>query len=304
VTETPFLPGTTKQFAWDSTSLGWYKECPRKYYFSMIGGLRAASVEESVHLKWGLIYHAALELYDKLTFRGANRQEATRDVVRYVLNETFDPDKGPWEPEHNTKTRPNLVRSILWYLEFFHDDSASTVRLANGEPAVELSFRLPVDNGIVLCGHLDRVVHWPAGGGEFVMDRKTTSSTLSPHYFDQYKPDNQMSLYSFAGRIILSAPIKGVVVDAVQVAVGFSRYMRDITYRSDEELNEWLDETYGWIAQAHQSADRNFWPGNDKSCHKFGGCPFRKVCNSAPAIRPQLLAANYTVKQWNPLESR
>jgi hypothetical protein len=53
-----------------------------------------------------------------------------------------------------------------------------------------------------------------------------------------------------------------------------------------------------------QSADRNFWPGNDKSCHKFGGCPFRKVCNSAPAIRPQLLEANYTVKQWNPLESR
>jgi hypothetical protein len=49
-------------------------------------------------------------------------------VVRYVPEETWDADK-PWEPEHNTKTRPNLVRSVLWYLEFFHDDSASTVRL-------------------------------------------------------------------------------------------------------------------------------------------------------------------------------
>jgi hypothetical protein len=111
MTESPFLPGTTKQFAWDSTSLGWYKECPRKYYFSMIGGLRAAAIEESVHLRWGQIYHAALELFDKRLREGTDQEAAPRCGTRYVLEETWD-DDNPWEPEHNTKTRPNLIRSV------------------------------------------------------------------------------------------------------------------------------------------------------------------------------------------------
>lgn len=300
----PFLPGTQKQFAWDSTSLGWFKECPRKYYFSMIRGLRGRALDESVHLKWGGLYHSALELYDRRTFEGADKEEAARDVTKFLLESTWHPDKGPWDPEHNTKTRPNLIRSVLWYLERFATDNASTVRLSNGKPAVELSFRLPVDDGIVLCGHLDRVVHWPQGGGDFVMDRKTTSTTLSVNYFEQYKPDNQMSLYSFAGAAILNAPIKGVIIDAVQVAVGFSRFERGITYRTNEELGEWLDETYDWIKQAHIYADRNYWPGNDKSCHKFGGCPFRKVCGSSPQVREQIISGDYEVQEWNPLQSR
>jgi hypothetical protein len=269
----------------------------------MLLGLRRKGMEEIVDLRWGQIYHAALELHDKLTFAGAERHEATRSVVRYVLTETWDEYK-PWAPEHNKKTRPNLLRSVLWYLEFFSHDNASTVRLANGKPAVELSFRLPVDNGIVLSGHLDRVVDWPMGGGSFVMDRKTTGSAVTPNYFDQYKPDNQMSLYSFAGAAVLSAPIKGVIIDAVQVAVGFSRYARGITYRSNEELDEWLEDTYAWIDKAHRAVDRGHFLRNDKSCHKYSGCPFRRVCGAAPSVRKQILEGDYEVRQWNPLASR
>jgi hypothetical protein len=304
MTDSPFLSGTHKQFAWDSTSLGWFKECPRKYYLSMIRGLRGRAVEQSVHLRWGGLYHSALEKYDRLTFEGIERAQAIRDVIRYLLTETWDADKGePTAFEHNTKTRPNLVRSVLWYLEFFRNDNAATVRLSNGRPAVELSFRLPIDDGIILCGHLDRVVHWPQGGGDFVMDRKTTSSALGSYYFDQFKPDNQMSLYSFAGAAILSAPIKGVIIDAVQVGVTFSRFARGLTYRSQPELDEWLDETYRWIQKVHTAVDEDFWPANDKSCHHYGGCVFRKVCGAAPQVREQILESDYEVRPWNPLES-
>jgi hypothetical protein len=303
MTDSPFLPDTHKQFAWDSTSLGWYKECPRKYYLSMILGYRSRAIDESIHLRWGGLYHSALEHYDRLTFDGAYREDAIRDVVRYVLTETWDGDK-PWEPEHKNKTRSNLVRSVLWYLEHFGNDNAATVRLSNGKPAVELSFRLPVDNGLILCGHLDRVVHWPQAGGDFVMDRKTTSGALGSYYFDQYKPHNQMSLYSFAGAAILSSPIKGVVIDAVQVGATFSRYARGLTYRTQDELDEWLRETYYWVQKVHASVDEDYWPANDKSCHHYGGCVFRKVCGAAPQVRKQILDSDYEVRPWNPLESR
>jgi hypothetical protein len=59
----PFIEGTRLQFAWDSTSLGYLKECPRKYYYTMIEGWRGRG--ESVHLRFGQEYHAALEHYDR-----------------------------------------------------------------------------------------------------------------------------------------------------------------------------------------------------------------------------------------------
>jgi hypothetical protein len=59
----PFLPGTKVQFAWDSTSLGWLKTCPRLYQYSMIEGWRSSA--KSVHLEFGGLYHSGLEMYDK-----------------------------------------------------------------------------------------------------------------------------------------------------------------------------------------------------------------------------------------------
>jgi hypothetical protein len=59
----PFLPDTQIQYAWDSTSLGWLKTCPRLYQYSMLEGWRSRG--ESVHLKFGQLYHSGLELYDK-----------------------------------------------------------------------------------------------------------------------------------------------------------------------------------------------------------------------------------------------
>jgi len=52
----PFHDGTKVQWAWDSTSLGWLKECPRKYQYHMIEQWRGRG--ESIHLEYGILYHA------------------------------------------------------------------------------------------------------------------------------------------------------------------------------------------------------------------------------------------------------
>ena len=46
-TQSPYLPGTNIQFAWDSTSLGLLKTCPRLYYYTIIEGY--APRGESIH---------------------------------------------------------------------------------------------------------------------------------------------------------------------------------------------------------------------------------------------------------------
>lgn len=50
------------QVAWDSTSLGTFKECPRKYYYQHILGWQTKHA--SVHLIFGQLYHSGMEAYD------------------------------------------------------------------------------------------------------------------------------------------------------------------------------------------------------------------------------------------------
>lgn len=327
----PFLPNTKIQYAWDSTSLGTFKTCPRKYYYTIIRGFRSRG--ESPHLTFGIHYHSCLEHYDKQRALGSDHQTALRSALLKALTDTWVdreylhqavwgseelekiplPDTGaPWESEHPLKTRANLVRSIVWYLDEFQHDPAKTVILADGSPAVELSFRFNVDEHLVLCGHLDRLVEW--NDGVYVMDRKTSTTTLSSYYFDQYEPDNQMSLYTLAGRLVYNSPVRGVIIDAAQIAVGFTRFDRGLTYRSESQLNEWLTDARSWIAVASDMANdldnyegrypESTFPMNDKSCHQYGGCPFRRICSKSPEVREAFLATDFEVKFWNPLEVR
>ena len=296
----PFLPGTNIQFAFDSISLGWLKECARKYQYSMLEGWRSNA--SSAHLVFGLEYHSALQLYDHLRL-GVEYEEALHTTVAATMAHTTN-----WAPDHPTKTRENLVRSVIWYLENFRDDPAKTIILANGEPAVELSFKMELDWGpadtqpYLLCGHIDRLVTFAEG--TYVMDRKTTNSALGASYFDNFNPDNQMSLYTLAAKIIYKTPVKGVIIDAAQIQVGATKYARGFTYRSEAQLTEWLIDTTYWLDQAVRYAEANYWPMNDKACNNHGGCVFRRVCSKSPDIRHKFLESDFHKEPWNPLVPR
>lgn len=290
--DSPFDNGY--QVAWDSTSLGWYKQCPRYYYYTMIEGYR--SKQESVHLTFGIHFHSALETYDNAVATGDSHDAALRRAVRRTLT-----DSSGWESDH-VKNRYTLIRTVVHYLDHFRDHPAKTIILSNGAPAVELSFRFDIGDGLMLCGHLDKMVSFQ--GDNYVIDRKTTSSTVGPYYFDKYSPDNQFSLYTLAGRVIYNVPLSGVILDAVQIAVGFSRFERGLVHRSEATLNEWLRDARFWIAQAHKNTEANYYPQNDKACHNYGGCVFRGICSKDPRVRQTFLEAGFEKKPWNPLEVR
>lgn len=318
----PFhLDGT--QFAWDSTSLGWAQDCLRKYQYLMLEGWEPMS--KSVHLLFGGWYATALEHYHKHRANGMNEDDALCEVVYEALVATWvydteptgEGDPGypdgvniipgtghPWDGNHSAKTRENLIRSIVWYVDQFGDDDPlTTVILASGEAAVEYSFRMEISDDLIYCGHIDRLVEY--NGDVYVQDQKTTGSTITPRYFAQFDPNSQMSGYTLAGQIIYSAPVKGVIIDAAQIAVGFTRFERGFTFRTEAKLEEWLESAKHHIHTAQDATRRGFFPMNPSSCDKYGGCMFRDICSKSPEVRPQFLKGNFTKrKQWNPLESR
>jgi len=305
--QSPFLPNTTIQYAWDSTSLGYLKRCPRLYYYTVLCGW--TSVEDSVDLRFGIEYHRTLQEYDVLKSTGLKHDDAVRGALRSLLTRAHE-----WPFDHKFKTKEALIRTCLWYMEKFRDDPAKTYILENGKPAVELSFRFDLDWGpdaatdqpYMLCGHLDKVVVY--NDELFDLDRKTTTKTLSDYYFAQFEPDNQMTLYSLAAKVILDAPIKGVIIDAAQVLTESSRFVRNFTYRTEGQLDEWIKDLEYWFSMAEYYAEQNYWPQNDTACDKYGGCRFRQICSKDPGVRQRYLEAKYVQlpkeERWNPLKPR
>ena len=313
MTESPYLPNTRIQYAWDSTSLGYLKQCPRLYYYHMLEGW--TSREESVHLRFGIEYHHALQEYDLSRAVGSTHDDAVHDVLRELLIRVAD-----WDPDHKNKNKESLVRTVIWYLDQFKDDTAKTHILSNGKPAVEQSFRFELDWGpraevmkdysqphlqpqpYILCGHLDKVVSF--NDELYVMDHKTVYS----FWGKVWEPDNQMTLYTLGSRIILDAPIRGVIVDMAQVTENYTEFKRDFTFRTQDQLDEWLSDLHYWLALAEQYAITGNWPQNDTACDKFGGCRFREICSKSPSVRQNFLESNF-IKQkeedrWNPLKAR
>lgn len=296
------------QIAWDSTSLSLLKECPRKYYYSIVEGWEPKA--RSFHLTFGILYHQALETYDLAIARSKSHDEATCAAVSVALKNSWDHNLNrPWYSGDNHKNRFTLIRTIVWYLEQFAEDPIETITLSNGRPAVELSFRFqfPFTFGTgedaILCGHMDRL--GSISGGTWVIDRKTTKHEIrDDRYFNRYSPDNQMSLYSLAGKVVYNIPTQGVIIDAAQVMVTFSRFQRGFANRTQSQLDEFAKDIKEYLGHVDDYAYENYWPMNDKSCFNYGGCPFREICSRSPEVREQFLHANFQRRTWDPLVVR
>ena len=329
----PFLPGTKIQYAYDSTSLGMLKTCPRLYQYTMIDGW--ASKDESVHLTFGIHYHSALQNYDIAKAAGASHDEAMHSAITQAMH-----DIEGWEVDRTSKAGKyknpeTLISLVVGYLDHYEDDPAETYIKSDGTAAVELSFRFELDWGpeagqrdishldldtpagmsaantanqpYLLSGHLDRVINF--NDNLFVLDHKTTTTTLTDYYFAQYEPSNQMTLYSLAGHTVLDAPIKGVCISGAQIMLTEpNRFVRRFTYRTPDQLDEWLMDLRFHLANAEHYATVEYWPMNDTACDKFGGCKFRGVCSKSPQVREMFLKTDFVKleedQKWNPLRSR
>lgn len=297
------------QTTWDSTSIGWFKECPRLYKYQMLDQWTTRS--KGIHLYFGGLYAAALERYAHSRAAGDDHDTATLKMLRWAMENSGTRDTDgvwtPWTSDDPIKNRYTLMRSLVWNVEDRLNSAFSTYIRPNGKPAVELSFNFPayeIDGETIhLAGHLDEVVT-TIDGTKWIRDDKTSKSALSAQYFKQYTPNNQMSLYSVAGRVAFDVPVQGVLIRAAQIGVNFTRFATAQAPRPKAVLDEWFADTERWIRLAKSYAEEDHWPMNDKSCSSYGGCPFQRVCAVSPTHRQAWLGQEFVLKVWNPLDTR
>lgn len=309
--QSPFLPGTNQQWAWDSTSLGDLKTCPRKYFYTMIEGWVPKS--DNVHLRFGGEYHEAIQDYEYAKTEGSKHEAAIEIAVQKLLVRIKDWEVDTTTKAGNYKNPKTLLQLCIDYFDHYVDDPATTYILENGKPAVELSFKFELPWGpvvgepYIICGHLDRVVDF--SGDLFVLDHKTSTTTPSDYFFKGFNPSNQMTLYTLAGKVVLNAPIKGVIVEAAQICLEQpSKFIRRPTHRTQDQLDEWIENLQYWFATVQSYAQAGHFPMNDTACTMYGGCKFQDVCSKSPQVREIYLKSDFVQlapeDRWNPLRSR
>lgn len=290
-----FATDRPQQLLWDSVSIGAFKTCPRKYQLSIIEGWQQTSAEA---LDFGIAYHAAHEEFAKAFALNPDPEAALHAAVLLAFRISAAPS---WQSHTNRRNRYALLRAIVWYYETYPvtTDSLHTLILADNKPAVELSFKFPITDRYVYSGHLDRLVVFQ--DQVWVLDYKSTGSSMTSHFFSQFRPDTQMSGYSLAGQIAFSQPTAGVIIDGCQLLVGSAAFSRSFSPRTEDELDLWLsDLTEWWLPLAEACANNGHWPMNDKACSMYGGCQFRSICAMPRKMQPAFLASNFTRKVWDP----
>ena len=134
----------------------------------------------------------------------------------------------------------------------------------------------------------------------YILEHKTTSQ-LGAYYFNQYKPNNQVSGYIWAARQLTGKRVGGAIINAIGwYKSGTTKFERQISTRNDEEITEWLEQVR-MLCEAIQTAKlTGEFPMHSAACTLYGLCEFHQVHTQSTEIaRSRMLEMNYIQEQWD-----
>lgn len=283
----------------DSTFLSSFRSCPRKAYLTYIEHWKPQN--ESVHLVAGKAFASGVEAARRAFYvDGHSPQDSCAIGLQALITEYGDFDC----PEDSAKSLTRMCGALEFYFEHYPlgDDGAVPI-LVGGKTGIEFSFAEPLDilhpvtgDPIIYSGRADAVCHY--NDGIFVFDEKTASQ-LGASWSRQWDMRSQFTGYIWAARQS-KIDVQGAVVRGVSILKTKYDTQQAITYRSQWEIDRWLEQVHRDIARAIQAWESGYWDYSlDHACAEYGGCPMQIVCKSPT---PETwLPMYFTQRVWDPL---
>lgn len=292
----------------DSTILATFKSCEMKAFRTYVEHWKRKG--ESIHLVAGAAYARGLEVARKAFWDGGDSQDvAVAKGVGALI--TAYGDFQP--PEGASKTLDRMVGALEFYFSqcpFSREHRLGEQR--DGKPykyphvnehAIEFSFTtpLPVNHPqtgepLIYSGRSDMIVEF--ADGIYIWDDKTTSS-LGQSWASSWDLRSQFTGYCWAARE-LGLRVDGVVANGTSILKTKFDFLRAITYRSEFQINQWLDNTVLVLERFIRSWERDTYEYNfDDACTSFGGCSLKEICKS---FEPdQWLPMYFEKRIWDPI---
>lgn len=291
----PFFP-----VAIDSTTIAAFRACPQRAFRQYMQHWKPAA--ESVHLVAGGAFADGIEQARRSFYEdGLSAENAVAAGLGALITKYGDFEC----PADSAKSLERTAGALEFYFENYPlgKDGAVPIQFADQRHGIEFSFAQPLPinhpvtgDPILYTGRADMIAH--AFGGTYIYDEKTTSS-LGQSWAKNWEMRSQFTGYCWAAQQFGLNP-SGVVVRGVSILKTKYDTMEVLSYRSEYEIDRWLDQVCRDIKRMIQCWEEGYWDYNlDNACTEYGGCAFTSICKSAD---PEAWLKTYFVKRvWNPL---
>ena len=303
---TPALPFKDNCILIDNSSLE-RLYCPRAFLYSFV--LKRNSSKGAAALNFG----SAMHLYWKVRYRG-HRLSATQRSA--LLGEYFR--RNP--QDENEWRSPDLAEcACTVYDTSYEDRDYKVLPNKKGQSFVEQSFLLPLGqvdgHPILYMGRIDLSVEHE--GGPWIVDHKTAlaygktfgmaqaMSAQHPGYCWAYREAYGVAPLGFGINAYRTrAPRKADEYDPTK-GVRPDDFERDWHYISDEQIEEWKENTLSLLETIFFFAKQGKWPMFRHQCvGKYGPCSYYDVCSLSRSHRADMLASSAFVdNHWTPLNA-
>lgn len=294
----------------DNFALTMFQSCPAKYFIRMKQGWTTR--RKSAALGFGGALHEGLAVW----YRTGDRVGALKAI------DAAWPENLPVE---DWRTKEKCLQVMIDYMKTYPQESFKIVGFPE-VPIVERTFTL--ETGMYLqCQHCQFLnedgIHEPIchncgeprelieyggifdglvefSGARYVLEHKTTSQ-LGDYYFNQFKPNNQVSGYVWASELLGGERVGGAIINAIGIyKASATKFKRDITTRSKDDIRRWLLNVHATCQQIKDCELRGYWPLFTQSCTMYGKCEFHDVhVLSNEVEQEKLLEQQYINQPWS-----
>lgn len=288
-----------------------FQTCPAKFDLRILNEWTGR--RKSAALGFGGALHQGLKVW----YRGGGRAAAITSIAEV------------WPqglPTDDWRTKEKCMSVMLEYMKEYPVETFKILG-APESPMVEQTFTLPTGKYLdcIICGGqsdpdnpgfcsaphpLEEIEYGGIfdGGVEFtnnfVFEHKTTTMMgKPPHswFFQQFKPNNQVTGYIWALGQLTGQRVGGAIINAIGLyKSSATRFAREITTRSDEDIESWLDNVRATCQMIKDCERRGHWPKHTGSCTMYGKCEFHDV-HVLGAVKEQekFLEQQYIKQPWD-----
>lgn len=217
-------------------------------------------------------------------------------------------DYGDHEPSKNqsAKTWQGMSHAYLYYFDVWPlgDDPCKPAMLAEGRPAIEFSFAIPLEvnhpqtgEPILYTGRCDTIGQFRSS--LYIVDEKTTKG-IGPHWAAAWSLRGQFLGYTYAARLY-GYNVKGAIVRGIAILVTENKHAECIRPYSEHLIETWWNRTNYQVRRMVDCWKRGEWIEDfSHGCDSFGGCPYMRICETA---NPEAWEAQFITSTWDPLAS-
>ncbi len=279
----------------DNYQLSMFQTCPSKYDLRM--NHKWTTRRQGAALGFGQLLHLGLEVW-----YASHDIEAAIQMI-----------KDNWPPNHPPDDFRNMEKCISVmreYVQCYPSELFRVVGHGTDQPMLEVNFTLPLlgadgshlqtfdGHKIYYGGIFDMLMDF--NGQLYVVDHKTTTQ-LGDYYFEQYKPNNQITGYIWGAGHLTDRRVGGAMINAIGLMKKSpTKFKRHYTVRSPEDIADWVvsvQHVCNLLRIAHNTGE---WPKFTSACTLYGRCEFHSVHVLSGADHQQrYLETMFTQETWD-----